>query len=455
MNVRANEASSGVKTMRTPPFFLARRFFVLFALTLIPLALIYLFRSSHILIPLSIDVILLLAVVLDYATGPSASQIHAERLLHYPLAVDRANEVPLEIVSNCDRPVWIHIHDDYPDSCQPRSLPLQLRLHPLIPTRVSYQLTPLERGKVRFGSVHYWVAGTMGLVWKHGQSSGFQDVKLYPGLALIDRHRLKGRPLSAHDMVWPVWKRGEGTEFDSLREYGVGDDSRLIHWGTTARKGKLIVRQNRVERGQTIFLVLDAGRMMTARVLGKTKLDHSLQAALLLTYAALEAGDKVGVMAVAREVLCFLPPAGGMTQFGRILDATYALEPRMEEPRFHLALSQLAAKVRKRSLIVMFTDFIDDRASQGLMRMCLGLVPRHLPLVAAMSDTEVRGVADDIPRDWQDLYRQGVAAELLERRMALLAKLGSSGVLVVDVPPDQISASVLDRYLAVKTRNLL
>lgn len=455
MSERTNESSPGFKTMRTLPFFLAPRFFVLFGLTCVPLVLIYVYRSSHIMIPLAVDAILLLAVVIDYAIAPSASQIHVERLLRYPLAVDRMNEIPLEIVSSCDRPVRVRIHDDHPDDCEPRSLPLVVDLQPSVPTRVSYQLTPLERGKVRFGAVHFWVAGTLGLVWKHGQSSGFQDVKLYPGLALIERHRLRGLPLSAHDMVWPVWKRGEGTEFDSLREYGVGDDSRLIHWSTTARRGKLIVRQNRVERGQSIFLVLDAGRMMTARVLGKTKLDHALQAALLLTYAALEAGDKVGVMAVARDVVYFLPSVGGMSQFGRILDATYALAPRMEEPRFHVAFAHLAARVKKRSLIVMFTDFIDERASQGLMRMCLGLVPRHLPLVAAMSDTDVERVADDVPDDWHDLYRQGVAAELLERRMALLARLSASGVLVVDVPPERISSSVLDRYLAIKNRNLL
>ncbi len=163
----------------------------------------------------------------------------------------------------------------------------------------------------------------------------------------------------------------------------------------------------------------------------------------------------MGVMAVAREVVCFLPPSGGMAQFGRILDATYALDPRLEEPRFHVALSSLAAKLRRRALVVIFTDFIDERASQGLMRICLGLLPRHLPLVAAMSDTEVARVADASPADWQDLYRQGVAAELLERRGELLAKLGASGVMVLDVPPEKISASVLDRYLAIKLRNLL
>jgi uncharacterized protein (DUF58 family) len=455
MNPEKNPRASSYKTMRTLPLFLSRRFFLLFGFTLIPLALIYGYHSAHVLFPLTLDALLLLAAFLDYVVGPSPRDIHMERLLHYPLAVDRANEIPLEVVSTGTHPVSVRMYDDYPEGCSVRSLPVRVDLQPRVPTRVSYQLTPLERGKVRFGDIHFWVAGSLGLVWKHGESPGSQDVKLYPGLALIERHRVKGRPLSAHDMVWPAWKRGEGTEFDSLREYGVGDDSRLIHWSTTARKGKLIVRQNRVERGQAMFLILDAGRMMTARVLGKTKLDHALQAALLLAYAGLEAGDKVGVMAVAREVLCFLPPSGGMAQFGRILDTTYALDPRLEEPRFHVALSNLATRLRKRSLVVIFTDFIDERASQGLMRICQGLLPRHLPLVAALSDIEVARVADASPENWHDLYRQGVAAELLERRGELLAKLGSSGVMVLDVRPEKISAAVLDRYLSIKTRNLL
>ncbi len=271
MNAENNERSLSYKKRRTLPLFFSRRFFLLFGFTLIPLTLIYVHYASHLWIPAAADVILLLAAFLDYAKGPSPRDIHMERLLYYPLAVDRSNEIPLEITSMSDRPVSVHIYDDYPEGCLARLLPLRVDLQPRVPTRVSYQLTPLERGKVRFGSIHFWLAGSLGLVWKHGESPASQDVKLYPGLALIERHRVKGRPLSAHDMVWPVWKRGEGTEFDRLREYGVGDDSRLIHWSTTARKGKLIVRQNRVERGQTMFLILDAGRMMTAQRTGQNQ----------------------------------------------------------------------------------------------------------------------------------------------------------------------------------------
>jgi len=210
-----------------------------------------------------------------------------------------------------------------------------------------------------------------------------------------------------------------------------------------------------VERSQTVFIVLDAGRMMTARVLDKTKLDYALNSALLLAYAALELGDKVGAIMIAQDVLCFVPPARTPDQFGRILDSTYALEPRMEEPRFYLALSDLSSKLKRRALIIVFTDLIDERASEGLLRYSLGLLPRHLPVLVAMSDTEVAKVAESIPIGKQDLYRQGVSAEMLERRERALSRLKSAGVMVVDTPPERISVQALEKYLDIKQRNLL
>jgi len=163
----------------------------------------------------------------------------------------------------------------------------------------------------------------------------------------------------------------------------------------------------------------------------------------------------VGVMVVAQDVLCFEPPARTPGQFGRILDTTYALQPRMEEPRFYRALSTVATRLKKRSLVIIFTDLIDERSSQGLMRYSLGLLPRHLPLVVALSDTEIVDLADSVPETEQDLYRQGVAANLLERREHLMANMVSNGVMVMDTPPEKISPDTLDRYLEIKRKSLL
>lgn len=373
----------------------------------------------------------------------------------YPLAVDKPNDVWLEVTNRTGASVRMVISDDVPPACVPDALPLTISAAPGSGTRASYRLTPLERGNGEFGDITFWVKGRLGLVWKRGESHAAQTVKLYPGLALIERNALQVRRRSHEERMRPLRRYAAGTEFDSLREYVVGDDWRLVHWGTTARKGKLTVRLNRMERSQNVLLVLDAGRMMTARVQGKTKMDHSLNAALLFAYSALEVGDKVGIMVVAQETEVFLAPARTPGQFGQILDATYAVLPKMEEPRYYRGLSGISGKLKRRSLIVFFTDLIDERASAGLLRYSLGLLPRHLPLVVALSDSELIELADSVPETEQDLYRQGVAAEMLRRRELLVAKLSSVGAMVVDVTPEALSTAVVDRYLEIKARNLL
>jgi len=419
---------------------------------LVPL---YVYYSPALWIPISSDALLILGALLDFLISPSPRDIRAERPLPFPLAVGKSNEITLEVSNRTGRGLRLLIRDDFPDGCETAGHPVRATVRPGSATRLRYRLFPSERGNGEFGNVHFWFLGRLGLVWMHGVTEAGRAVKMYPGLSLVEQRRLRLHRPAAHDWVRPVWRRGAGTEFDSLREYAVGDDARLLHWPTTARKAKPIVRVNRTERSQTIFIVLDAGRMMTARVAGRTKLDYGLDAALLLAYSALEMGDKVGVMVVGQDVRVFMPPSGGRGQFGRILDATYALEPRLEEAAFHRSLPLLSTRLRRRSLLVIYTDLIDERASEGLLRYLQVLAPRHLPLVLAMADTEVLHLADTVPDTQRDLYRQGVAAETLLRREKLLSRLAASRVMVIDTPPEQISTAAVDKYLEIKTRNLL
>lgn len=442
-------------TIRALPFFFSGRFFLLFSAASIVLIPLYTVVPGGIVLPLAVDFLILSLALADFFLGPSAKAIEVARPIPYPLAVDKSSEICLEVTNRTGSDVSLIVRDDIPPRCVSETLLLRATVRPGSGVRISYRLIPLERGNGEFGNIAFWVKGRLGLVWKRGEHRAAQTVKLYPGLALIERHALRLRRRSRDEQVRPFRKYGAGMEFDSLREYAVGDDFRLVHWGTTARRGKLIVRLNRIERSQNIFLVLDAGRMMTARSQGKTKFDHSLNAALLLAYSALEVGDKVGIMVVGQEVQVFLPPSSAPGQFGRILDATYAILPRIEEPRYYRALSGISGKLKRRSLVVLFTDLIDERSSAGLLRYSLGLLPRHLPLVVALSDSELVTLADSVPETAQDLYRQGVAAEALRRRELLVAKLSSLGSIVADLPPESLSAAVLDQYLEIKARNLL
>jgi len=441
--------------IRPLPFFFSTRFFVLLAGATALLVPAYRFLPETIFLPLALDGLLLLAAAVDYFMDPSPRRIAMERPLPYPLAVGYPNEIVIEVSNRTGQIVKAIVKDDVPNRCLAEPFPVESVVPPGSGTRLSYRLTPRERGTGEFGDIHFWIRGPLGLVWKQGSAEAARTVKFYPGLALIRDRRLTVRKPDVGGALRLLRRPGVGTEFDSLKEYSVGDDSRLIHWSTTARKGKLIVRRNRMERSQTVFVVLDAGRMMTARIRGKTKLDYSVEAALLIAYAGLELGDRVGVMAVGQDVMRFQPPSNAAAQFGRIMEATSDLEPRLEQPRFHLALQVIAGRLKRRALVIVFTDLIDERASEGLLRYTAALRPRHLPLVAALSDTDLAEVADTAPETTHDLYRQGVAAGILARRERLVAGLTSRGALVVDTPPENISIEVLQRYLDIKSRNIL
>ncbi len=455
MKVQESANNLAHRVIRAFPFYFSARFFVLFVAASALLVAAYEFYPYGFYVPLLVDGVLILAALADFVFSPPPAKVSIERPLRFPLAVDRPNKIQLEIANRTGRQISIIVKDDIPENCGGDDASLATIVRPGVLSKLSYRLIPKQRGDASFGNIHFWIRSGLGLVWKHGESQAATSVKFYPGLGFIEKGRLTPRRLLVEDMVRSMRQRGQGTEFDSLRNYVPGDDARLIHWSTSARKGRPMVRQNRLERSRTLFLVLDAGRMMTARVLGKTKFDHGLNAALLLSHSALEFGDHVGIAAVAEEPLCFLPPSKGAGQFGRILDATYSLEPKIQEPRFHLIMSQVTTRLKRRSLVVIFTDLTDERASKGLMRYNLALLPKHLPLVVAMSDNELLEVADGYPATESDLYRQAVAAEMLNRREQLLAKLRAAGVLVVDTAPDRISGALLDRYLEIKTRNLL
>jgi uncharacterized protein (DUF58 family) len=427
----------------------------LFAVGSAFLILCYFFVPDSILIPLGFNILLICAALVDYLIPPSSRQLEFERPLPHPLVVDKSNEITIYSRNATGRALQVRLYDDAPWECYEEIFPITRLIQPGSAADIKYRLTPKFRGVGEFGNLHFWIEGALGLVWKSGFSWAEAKVKMYPALALIEERRLKLRRSSTDYLIRPISRRGEGSEFDSLREYVLGDDPRLINWSASARRGKPIVRQNRMERSQTVFLVLDAGRMMTARIEGRTKLDYALDAALLLAYGALELGDLVGMTVVGQDVLAFIPPAKGPAHFGKMLDAIYDIQPKMQEPRYYLALSDISSKLKRRSIIIIFTDLIDERASVGLKRCVLGLAPRHLPLVVAMSDTDVKGLAEAIPDDPEDLYKKGVASDLLDRRDRLLAGFASMGVLVMDVPPGQMSGAALDKYLDIKARNAL
>ncbi|MCS7191259.1 MAG: DUF58 domain-containing protein, partial [Fimbriimonadales bacterium] len=246
--------------------------------------------------------------------------------------------------------------------------------------------------------------------------------------------------------------RGQGTEFESLREYTPDDEFRRIDWKATARRGKPIVRDYQIERSQHVILLLDAGRTMLAEVEGKRKFDSVLNAALMLAYVAIQMDDKVGALVFADEIDLFSPPQRGRAQVGRLVDALHAVQPRMVESDYLYAATYLARRWRKRSLIALFTDLIDPDASRMALHAIGTLRRQHLCVVITVADPRLHRWSQQTPNEPIELYRRAVATQTLNDRLAAMRTLERMGVHCIDAEPDTLVSALVNYYLQVKAR---
>jgi uncharacterized protein (DUF58 family) len=281
-------------------------------------------------------------------------------------------------------------------------------------------------------------------------------VAVVPSIAGVQRFRLLSLQHRLREAgIRAIRRRGEGSSFANLREYVEGDDPRHVDWKATARRGKLITREYSIEQGQTILIAIDAGRMMTQLSDGVARFEHALGAATVLADVATRSGDHVGLLVFNDQVRAFVPPARGSLALGRIRDAMVPLEATLAEPDYATAFRTLAARLRKRSLIVMFTDVIDPRASRALIAHTIRTTSRHLPLVVALQNEALMAAA--MPREKGEvaLFESAAAEELLLEREEALARMRRAGASVLDVAPRVMTAAVINRYLAIKARSSL
>ena len=248
---------------------------------------------------------------------------------------------------------------------------------------------------------------------------------------------------------------GASTAFAGLRDYVRGDDVRRVSWTATARRDRPVVVEVEAERGQQVVIALDCGRLMTAPAGDLDKLDHAVNAALMLAWVAQAYGDRVGLMTFDDRVTGFIKPERGSVQLRRISEALYAIRPDYVEPDFGHAMTHLALRVRQRSMIVILTDVQDPEASRELVAHALRLAGRHLVLIVAMSDPALLRARDDPIASTNRAYEWAAAEDYVASRRESFELLRRGGVLGLDVVAGRLSPALVERYLELKERALL
>ena len=343
-----------------------------------------------------------------------------------------------------------------------------------------------ERGAHRFDGIYARMRSPFRLMQCQWFVASKRVCRVFPDIRSVKEYIVSHRmrtALAPHLRTVPL--RGIGSEFESLRDYVQGDDIRRIDWRATARVNKLISREYEIEQERNIVVIIDCGRLMAGstsargigmhewlhgitapppddgeRPLEATKLDHAVDAALMLAGVSLENGDRFGLMLFADDLIAYLPPHGGMGHLQTVTNTLYDVQPTLAESHFRRAFLHLQTRLTKRSLVVVISDVIDVQASSSLVTGVLSMAKRHLVVMAALRTPEIERVLDDTPppdapapvREQQP-FRKAVAYRLLRERAEVMARLHKGGVEVIDLRPEELTVPLINKYLDLRQQN--
>ena len=400
---------------------------------------------------------LLVGAGIDFALLPARGALRVARVLPESVGIGDTVEGTYTVASTWPRGCVLEIADRLSPMVSGGAGTTTVVIPPSSARELGFRLTGQSRGRAPLGLVGVRARTRLGLLSARFLFRADDSIMVVPSLSGVRRFRLLAMQHRLETAgVRSLRRRGEGLAFANLREYAIGDDPRRIDWKATARRAQLITREYTIERAQTVITLIDAGRAMTQLASSRSRFEHALSSALILTDIAANAGDRVGALVFDDEVRAYVAARPGRGALQAIRDAFVPLQATTREPDYASAFRFLAAHQRKRALIVFITDVIDPRASQALIAHVSRSAARHLAVVVALRNDAIFAAA--LPRAEGGaavLYESAAAEELILAREEALTRMRRAGVSVIDVSPQRMTASLINRYLEIKSRGAL
>ncbi|WP_134684460.1 DUF58 domain-containing protein [Brevibacillus migulae] len=396
---------------------------------------------------------LFLLSLLDWITMPKRREIQVTRSLPEEVDIGQPVEIGIEVHNASGQTILIRILDDLPLVFAPME-PLVSRVQGKR-AALQYQTVGQERGKYVFAFLYVRFSGWLGLWEKQIKISQEQAIKVLPDLSAVRGYLASMQESLVLDGQRIYKRQNSGTEFHAIREYVTDDDPRKVNWSATARAGKLMTNLYRPERGKIVTILLDCGRMMGVELDSRVKLDRSLEAALTLAAVALRQGDQVAVLAYSSEIKAYIPPNRGIAHLHTIIETVYDLRSDFVESNHAIALSYLHRYLKKRSMLVLFSDMESYLLEDQLQAYLLRLRKTHALLLLSLQDPLLFAWSRIPLQTKKDAYIKSMARKFLHERNHYKQKMIAQGIQVLDVPADQLALSVVNSYLELKSREVL
>lgn len=402
---------------------------------------------------LPFDLGVLSVLIFDALFLPRRRTFSVERKGGTIASLGKPHEVELTILNHAHLPRSVEVRDHAPAELGPDPDEFSLDIPARSRATVHYDIRARRRGAFTLPGVSLRATSVLGLWQRFLFYPCGSRLSVYPDMQQLGEYALLARTNRLNLMGMRRTRRiGGDNEFERLRDYTRDDNYKHIDWRSTARRNKLTVKDFQANQSQRIIFLLDCGRMMTTESHGVSLLDHALNALLMLSFVALRRGDQVGMLAFSDRIHRYVPPRGGMNQTNHIIHATYDQFPHMVESRYDEAFIYLSKNCRKRALVVLVTNVIDEVNAHQLEQYLGGLSGRHLPLGVLLRDERLFTA---VAEHGESYFRAAAAAEILTWRRQVLTDLGSRGVLTLDLAPENLAAPLVSQYLDIKARHLL
>ncbi len=451
---------------RPVPFSFGPRFFLFIALGFLWLIPMW-WAPSLLALFLLWNLAAIALFLFDLLYLPQPSTLTLEREWIKPLILARSNEVRILVTNRSRIPLKLVLVDQTPTSFREQPPVLRTELADGAERAVEYPILPCERGSSQMGKLFVRYRSRWSFAERWAVAPLSQTVSVFPDLLEAQEQAL----YVLHTRHPGIERRrrhdpGFGREFESLREYREGDELRDVSWTATARRRQLITRTYSAERSQTVWIVVDAGRLLRAQIRNRdhsltlSKLDYAVNAALSLVQVALLQGDRAGLLAYGRSVQQMIAPGRGQAHLRQIVESLAEVQGEASEANHARAARTLAYKQSRRALVVWLTDFAETIGTPDVIETVSLLARRHLVLFAAISQPDLAVVAREIPRSETDMFRQAAAVEIADRRDVLLKNLRQTGVLALELSPGaaavtSMTGTLVNEYLRIKDRSLI
>lgn len=402
------------------------------------------------------DLAVLGVALVDLAVSPRLRRVIVTRESPPTLSVGTNNPVHLVARNLTGIPLTVELVDEHPQPATSTGQPVQLTLKPGQERSGKYSLFPQRRGRKQFAAVYLKSQSVLGFWTLLERRDLVSPARILPDIRAVRRYDLLARKNRLSELGLKVYRlRGQGSEFERLREYRREDEPRQIDWKATSRTRQLISREFAVERNQNILVAVDCGRSMLNETDGVSYLDRALNAAIMLSYLALGQQDNVGFLAFSNRIERTVKPLRGKPAIQTLLQQCFDIEGRRETSDYPLLTETLQRKFRKRSLVILITHAIDEQHLENISQTLRGLRSPHLFLLVLLKDRGLSELAGRVPETDVQGFQSAAAAEMLTALEQRTALLRDSGILTLSTLPEQLTADVINQYLDIKARRLM